>query len=462
MVNELRELMREATDRPPQDTADLHALVRTGRRRLRLRRATQVGASALAAGAIGMASGMASTSWVNPSPPDLASAGVPRAEGPTIRLSEASPAVEGEHYRELTSYTNEDLESDNGEYFDGVTDDGLILFREAQTMTRREARFALMDPATGEKEWLPDSPGAGNQSWAVELSTERLVLMRFETSDDASSQTGMARRPVLDVYDRAAAAWRTIGWPTLPANDSPSFVQIGPDGRAYVALVSDPGNVPEGGWPMGPDGEADDSDAEGEVRALWSMSLTEPADARDEGMQVGAFAFDDDDRLVWTDSTNGAAGRVHVRDLDSGEETSFDPGLGERCNLLGFDVAGGRIAMSQYCGTYDDGVRDDRVQVVTTEGEPVITVQDSGAEGGDWVAGGDFYTVTAYDRATAGMYVYDFEEERLLRLSEGHSPWSAGQGPTPGDHLMWTTPAGSKHPEFGRSGAPVHLGELLR
>jgi hypothetical protein len=180
---------------------------------------------------------------------------------------------------------------------------------------------------------------------------------------------------------------------------------------------------------MGPDGEADDSDAEGEVRALWSMSLTEPADARDEGMQVGAFAFDDDDRLVWTDSTNGAAGRVHVRDLDSGEETSFDPGLGERCNLLGFDVAGGRIAMSQYCGTYDDGVRDDRVQVVTTEGEPVITVQDSGAEGGDLVAGGDFLTVTAYDRATAGMYVYDFEKERLLRLSEGHSPWSAGPGP---------------------------------
>jgi hypothetical protein len=55
---------------------------------------------------------MASTSWVNPSPLDLAAAGVPRAEGPTIRLSEASPAVEGEHYRELTSYTNEDLESD--------------------------------------------------------------------------------------------------------------------------------------------------------------------------------------------------------------------------------------------------------------------------------------------------------------------------------------------------------------
>ena len=38
--------------------------------------------------------------------------------------------------------------------------------------------------------------------------------------------------------------------------------------------------------------------------------------------------------------------------------------------------------MSQYCGTYDDGVRDDRVQVVTTDGEQVVTVQDSGVDGG--------------------------------------------------------------------------------
>jgi hypothetical protein len=78
MVNELRELMREATDRPPQDTADLHALVRTGRRRLRVRRATQVGASALAAGAIGMAS----TSWVNPSPPTSPQRGCRAPRGP--------------------------------------------------------------------------------------------------------------------------------------------------------------------------------------------------------------------------------------------------------------------------------------------------------------------------------------------------------------------------------------------
>ena len=457
MVNELRELMREATDRPPQDTSDVRALMGAGRRRLRVRRATQVGASALAAGAIGVAS----MSWLNPSPADLAAAGVPRPDGPTIRLTESSPAVEGTDHRTLTSYTNDDLESDNGEYFDGVTDDGLILFREGQTATR-DGRYALMDPATGEKQWLDDKPGSGEQSWAVDLGAEQLVLLRFdEDQENPHGRFGLNTRPVLDVFDRGTQAWRTISWPGVPATANPSFVRLGPDGRAYVAVMTDPGDVPDGGWPMGPGGEADDADAEGDVRTLWSMSLTDPADVRNEGLRVGDFAFDGD-RLVWTDSSNGAAGMVHVRDLGSGEETSFDPRLGERCNLLGFDAAGGRIAMSQYCGTYEGGVRDDRVQVMTTEGEQLITVQDSGVEGGDLVAGGDFLTLTAHERATRGTYVYDFEDGRLLRLSDGLSQWTVSSGPTPGDQFLWSEPAGSRLGVFGRRGATAHLGELIR
>ena len=175
----------------------------------------------------------------------------------------------------------------------------------------------------------------------------------------------------------------------------------------------------------------------------------------------GSFGFDGD-RLVYTDSSNGAAGRIHVRDLTTGEETSFDPELGERCNLLGFDVAGGRIAMSQYCGTYAGGVRDDRVQVVTTGGDPVVTVQDSGVDGGRLIGGGDYLTLTAYERATGGTYVYDFAEGRLLRLSEANAVWSVGQGPTPGDEFLWNEPAGRKVAMFGRSGATVHLSELIR
>lgn len=450
MVNELRELMHEATDRPPRDNTDLSAVLSGGRRRVRVRRVGVVGGTALAAGAIALGS----FTWLNPAPADLDAAGVPQVSGPSVRLTDARPAVEGQDYRELVSFTNDDLESDNGHYFEGVTDDGLVLFRAGQTMNRDE-RFALLDPQTGEKQWLPDTPGTGDQTWAIELTASRLAVMRFEMGK------GTTLRPVLDLYDRSTASWSTIAWPTLPADENPSHLTIGPDGRAYVALVTDPGDIPEGGWPMGPDGEADDSDAEGDVRALWSMSLTDPADVRDEGLAVGSFDFTDD-ALVWTDSANGAPGRVHVRDLASGEETSFDPDLGERCNLLGFDAAGDRIAMTQYCGTYDGGVRDDRVQVVTTDGEPVVTVQDSGVDGGKLVAGGDFMTLTAYERASGGTYLYDFEESRLLRLSDGNSAWDVASGPTPGDQFLWGEPAGGKVPLFGRSGASAHLGEIIR
>lgn len=453
MVDQLKQLLREASARPPQDVRDVEALLGAGRRRLRLRRAAVVGGTALAAGAITLGS----LAWLDPAPADLAAAGIPRPSGPTIDLRGARPAVEGSDYRDVTTYTNEDLDSDNGEYFDGVTDDGLVLFREGQTMTRMRPRLALMDPTTGDKSWLPAAPAAGEQSWPLELSGERLVLGRLEHV----GADGLASRPVVDVYDRSAGVWRTVTWPALPADESPSGVHVGPDGRVYVAVTTDAGEVPEGGWPMGPDGEADDADAEGDVRALWSMSLTDPADVRDEQVQVGAFAFAGD-RLVWTDSSNGAAGEVHVRDLVTSEETTFDPQLGERCNLLGFDVAGDRIAMSQYCGTYAGGVRDDRVQVVTTDGEQVVTIQDSGVEGGTLVGGGDHLVVTAHDRATGGTYLYDFDSGDLLRLSEGASSWAPGQGPAPGDQFLWNEPAGRKVAMFGRSGAETHLSEIVR
>lgn len=453
MVNELRELMQEASASPPHDRTDVAAVLGRGRRRVRVRRVAVLAGTSLAAGAVALGS----VAWLDPEPADLAAAGVPRPVGPTVRLADARPAVEGQDYRELAAYTNEDLESDNGEYYNGMTDDGLVLFQQGQSATRPEVRYALLDPTSGERDWLPAWPGGGNQAFPIELGTDRIVLMRFEME----GSDGMRSRPVLDVLDRTTRTWRTVSWPGLPASEDPSFVSIGPDDRAYVSAVTDPGAVPEGGWPVGPDGEADDADAEGDVSRLWSMSLIDPDDVRDEGLAVGDFAFDGD-RLVWTDSTNGAAGRVHVRDLTTGEETSFDPQLAEKCNLLGFDVAGGRIAMSQYCGTYEGGVRDDRVQVVSTEGEQVVTVQDSGIDGGILVGDGDYLQVSAYGRATGGTYVYDIDDRSLLQVGEGVSSWTVAHGPAPGDRFFWTTPTGDAVPGFGNEGATGHLGEIIR
>lgn len=207
MVNELKELLREASARPPQESNDIKALVGAGRRRVRVRRAVTVGGTALAAGAVTLGS----MAWLNPTPADLAAAGIPRPSGPRIDLRGAQPAVEGTDYRDVTSYTNKDLDSDNGEYFDGVTDDGLVLFREGQTMTRPKERLALMDPATGEKQWLPDPPGNDSQAWPIELSEDRLVLMWL-------AHRGSAGRANLElsVYDRAAGSWTAMSWPGLP------------------------------------------------------------------------------------------------------------------------------------------------------------------------------------------------------------------------------------------------------
>ena len=176
-----------------------------------------------------------------------------------------------------------------------------------------------------------------------------------------------------------------------PARGRRARRRLGPDDRLYVFVPATQGQPPEGGWPTGPDGEADDADAEGDTYHLWSASLTDSSDVRDEALTVGDLAFTDTS-MVWTDSTNGDAGLVHMRDLSTGEEHSFDPHAGERCNLLSFGATDDRVVLGQYCGTYAGGVRDDRVQILTTDGDQVVTLQDSGIEGamagsggtGDW------------------------------------------------------------------------------
>ena len=67
---------------------------------------------------------------------------------------------------------------------------------------------------------------------------------------------------------------------------------------------------------------------------------------------------------------------------------------GERCNLLAFGATDDRVVMSQYCGTYGGGVRDDRVQILTTDGDQVVTLQDSGIEGALGGSGGTGDIVT--------------------------------------------------------------------
>ena len=231
-------------------------------------------------------------------------------------------------------------------------------------------------------------------------------------------------------------------WPGLPHVDFPHAV-VGPQGRLYFFAPATRGKVPEGGWPAGNGGEADDSNAEGDTFHLWSASPTDPTDARDEDLVVGALAFTDSS-MVWTDSTNGHAGKVHVRDLATGAEHSFDPHLGAKCNLLSFGAAGDRITMSQYCGDYAGDVRDDRVQILTTDGDQVVTIQDSGVEG-SLQAGSDLVVITSYAEDAAGTYLYDLTTNRLLRISHGYDSWSSGGQAGDPRQFLWSTPVNHGH-----------------
>jgi hypothetical protein len=432
MVNELSQLMRDTVAHPPHDDRDLAAVLRTGRRRVRRRRARFVGGTALAAvGVVGV------VAMLRPQPvPIEAAAGViPEPSGPVLRLSDATSAVEGRDYRALASYTNEDLDADNGQYFDGVTDDGLILFRDGPRTDQPRARYALMDPSTGEKVWLPDPDVGQRQLRPLDLGRNRLVFV------GADNDGGLAAY----WFDRNTRQWSGMKWRDLPAVEGPVDAVLGPDDRLYITVPAT----------RGQSADADEGDAEGWTYHLWSASLSDGTDVRDEGLTVGSIAFSGDD-LVYTDSTNGDAGLVHVQDLATGRERTFDPKTGERCNLLEFGATDDRILMSQYCGTYhvDEGaVRDDRIQILTTDGDQVATLQDNGAEG-TLAPGADVVSITSSDSVLPGNYVYDLESDRFLRLSNDTSSWVT-DGPTPAGQFLWHTPVNRGH------GSTQHLGELL-
>ncbi|GAA3524522.1 hypothetical protein [Nocardioides daeguensis] len=426
MVNDMRALLHDAAAAPPADDIDLATVLAGGRQRLRRRRARLAGGLAVVVvGTVALGTVVGRDADGRDTP---AASAVPRPEGPVVRLADARQAKEGVDYDVVASQTNDNLDAANGRYFDGVTEDGKILFRDGPHGPENSMRYALLDPATGHKDWLPRFP-EHQQVFPLELGRDRLVLLT------AGNDRGTGLRAW--VYDRAARTWASIAWAGLPDEADLSKTEIGPGGRLYVGVPATVGSPPPGGWPTGPDGEADDAGATGETYDLWSVSLTDSTDAREEGLRVGDIAFTDD-AMVWSAATNGKNDRIHVRDLATGAEHDFDPHSGARCNLLGFGALDDRIVLSQYCGTYDNG-RDDRVQVLTTDGDLVTTLQGNGLDG--WVTGG-VVRVTAHDPARPGTYVYEPDTGRFARVSDGNSSWGLG-GPVPDGYLLWDTPVGT-------------------
>lgn len=426
-MTELRESMQRSVAGSPHPHLDVDHVVAMGRRRLRRRRYAGIGS-----GAAAVAAGAALTLAIDWMPSaDVAPAEAPpKPDAPTLRLADAKKAVEGTDYEVVVSNDWNGFANDPGAELYGVTDDGLVLVRDAGGEATPGARLGLMDAATEEVDWLPPAPGIGSGAPGVmELSAERLVLTTRTDKD----------RLTAHVFDRGAGEWHTVQWADLPADEG-LRTTLGPDDRLYATVPATAGQVPEGGWPTGPGGEADDANADGDTYHLWSVSLTDKADVRDEELTVGDVAFTDE-AMIWTDATNGDAGQVHVRDLATDKVHSFDPRSGERCNLLNFEAADDRIVMSQYCGTSTDGTRDDRVQIVSTDGEQVVTVQDDSIEGSLGGPDSSVVRIVRYGAEDGGVWVYDLQAEELKQLSTSVSSSDSSFISAPGRHVVWSVPA---------------------
>lgn len=99
------------------------------------------------------------------------------------------------------------------------------------------------------------------------------------------------------------------------------------------------------------------------------------------------------------------------------------------------------IALSQYCGT-EGAVRDDRVQLVSTSGEPIVTLRGDGVEGGSLTS--RFATVMSHVPGAEGIYVYDLESGDFDQVAEGASRFG-GSMHGHGDLLTWATPVNNRH-----------------
>jgi hypothetical protein len=407
MPTELRDMLHDAVSAPPHEASDPRALLESGHRRVTRRRRTVATLAAVVVLALaGSAALLPRLGRGSPGP-----VGPVQPVGRVVHPADAVDAVRGRDYRVLYRHDSGNLDRANGLSIGPVAEDGSVLVQDGPHGIHNRSRYGVLDPTTGRTRWLPDPPDAGDNGLGlVGFDRDHLVL-----ADDAMD----GRHLGLWVLARSTVSWRRM---TVDVADAGlSFDTLAAralaDGRVYLS------------------GTGDGGPATRERGHLWSVALTPGATLRDEKVDVGTFAIQDG-VLTYMAYDNRPTSELHVRDLATGEDRTYDTQSGRHCNQLGMVRVGDDIALWQYCGTHRR-VRDDRVQVVTATGAPVVTVQGDDLELDQ--ATDRFLSVVDDLGPDAGTYVYDLRRGRLLRVSHGRSHF-AGTGNGHGSRLIWSTP----------------------
>lgn len=414
MVNDLRDLLRDAAQNPPDDGVVPHDLLVAGKTRVRRRRlGTLAGGAALVVAIAAIPFGF---SRLDLGRGEAGVANQVQPVGKVMALKDAVGAVEGEDYDVLFTQLNQDLDEANGTYVKAIVAGG-VLTADGPRGADNVIRWGLLDPERGTTDWLPlTETNWGPDRFVGQTSSGRLVFV------DNVSQALWTVHTEDEMWVRTE-----LETPVGLTVDNTWSIRLGEDDRVYVAI---------------------DESGRSESFRLVSAALDDLASWREEGT-VGDFTFMDG-KLVYTAHTNRPDSTIHVHDLTTGDERTFNSQAGRTCNQLWLAHAGDLVVSSQYCGTRD-GVRDDRIQVFGLDGEPVVTIQDSGVDLVDLTD--EFLVVQAYRRGAAGYYAYELATGRFLRLSEGHVKFcclSASSGRT----LGWARPVNN-----GR-GAEIVLADL--
>lgn len=378
-MGEIRDLMQQNVAAPPADEMDLGAVMKAGRRKTVVRRATVLtgtaGLAAVLAGVVVLSNTVTPKSDPGPASPP---------EHTVVTVDDARDAVRGTDYEVLgNKLMTPDDEEITGIHYSGFTPDGLGYgYREGNGSP------VLIDLRTGEVDILPSTKPRfdGAIGRPTYVDADRLVLT------GGSSPRGT--ESVL-IFDRSARTWSKTSWSGLPTDGYPVHAAMGTDGRLYFAY----GNPAVFGSQEG-------TPEDDKTLDVWSVSMDDESDVRDEDLTVGALTTVGSS-LVWTDAPGTNSPKIHIRALAGGEVTTIDglAGCEPRLGTSGND----ELVLAEF--TCQDKAKD-RVTVYTVTGDPVVSVVDK-----------DVYAIGLNDthlevEAANNTYTFDLDSKKLLMVSD--------------------------------------------
>jgi hypothetical protein len=405
MVTELRQVLRDAVERPPDQTVDLSTVLVAGARRVERRRLVRAGLAVAAAAAVAVFAVSMSQGHDRGGGPVVPAHPRPLHAPMTLRISDARPVTPD--IRATTRVWRRDPAHEfDYDRIDGLTTDGLVV-RSRYAYKGDVSDFGLLDPGTGRTDWLPQPPWDVGAPRALDFSADRLLYLDNRTA----FVDGILR------FDRRTRSWDRVGI-TKPAGTSGFFglqATVGPGDEVYLLnpAAGGPGqwwSVPaaRGGTPT-------------QVKELDGKAIA--------WRGADLATLDRTGRVVVT--TSGRP-RVLASARPPGCEppTVGEPGL----QVPTIAYAGTRVIVNYFC--------TDQTQLIvfTADGRPELTVEHGqvrvAASGTRWVLLSETTGPAANGGGIGRMMGLDLDNGRLLTIGTALHEETAAVA---GDLVMWNT-----------------------